>query len=53
MYSNWKEEKRPAKNHPEESSDERDGGGETYMGLSAGQRARRRPKLKTRLNGDV
>lgn len=52
MYSNWKEEKKPAKNHPEENSDELRGGG-TYMGQSAGQRARRRTKLKTGLSGDV
>lgn len=52
MYSNWKEEKKPAKNHPEENSDELRGGG-TYMGQSAGQRARRRTKLKTGLSGDI
>ena len=42
-----------AKNHPEENSDERAGGGGTYLGRSAGQTARRRPKLKTGLSGDV
>lgn len=42
-----------AKNHPEENSDERAGGGGTYLERSAGQRARRRPKLKTGLSGDV